>query len=170
MDSGFISPKPLTPRQWNLYRHIKFCTETGRFNSQTNSYDHFANQESICKSWGTNIHEDGFVYLADSKHGDHCRSIWNDIQAINASPEVEKIIVVDNYTYRLGTDEECQRYFLWLKHKAVVLLKRAYIVYGKMSKDGQGKLISCQDNWIGEDSAARSFVDAFAGGGHKDGQ
>lgn len=170
MDSGFNFPKPLTPRQWNLYRHIKFCTEVGRFNPKTNSNDHFATQESITISWNKAIHEDGYYYQKDTKHGDHCRQIWDDVQAVNESPEVEKIIVVDDYTYRLGTEEECEKYFLWLKRKAVVLLKRAYVVFGKMSKDGQGKLVSDQDKWIGDDSAARSFVEAFPPKGDRDGK
>jgi hypothetical protein len=143
--------KRLNPRQWATYRFIKDLSEMGKE----------ATQFAIYLNYQKNLHDDGYVWEENPKHGDHCRLIWSDIKAINESPEVEKIIVIDKYTYRLGTDWECIEYYSYLKKKALLLMKRAYTIFGKMSKDGQGKLISDQDKMIGDNSAARPFVEAF---------
>ena len=143
--------KRLNPRQWATYRFIKDLSEMGKE----------ATQFAIYLNYQKNLHDDGYVWKDNPKHGDHCRSIISDVNAINASPEVEKIIVVKDYTYKLGNDEDCADYFKYLKGKAMRLFKRAYLILGKMSADGQGKLISDQDKMIGDNSAARPFVEAF---------
>lgn len=97
----------------------------------------------------------------NDEKGDHCKQLQNIITSINASPEVEKMIVVKNYTYKLGTEEECLDYALKLKAKAMRLLKRYSDIMTKCGKNDQGKLVSCQGKEITETSEARKFVEAF---------
>lgn len=72
------------------------------------------------------------------KSHDHCFPIWSAVAAINASDEVEKIVIADNFTYRLATKEEAKAYIEALKESAMRKLKRASDVIRKYKVDGQG--------------------------------
>ena len=141
----------MTPRQWSTYRVVEERMQLGLPCSQNLIFASYPKAE----------HEDGYVWNECAKHGDHCREIWDDVQAINESPEVDKIIVVRKYDYKLGTEEECERYFNWLRSKGLKLMQRAYAVLNKCSKDGQGKLLSNQLKEIEGNDGAKPFTESF---------
>ena len=74
------------------------------------------------------------------KSHDHCFPVWSAVRAINASPEVDKIVIVDNFRYYLATKEEAKAYIEELKEDAMRKLKRASDVIRKYRMDGQGDL------------------------------
>lgn len=148
----------LTPRQWATYNLIKNASSWGDRVTIKDIIDNYPE----CPS-----HKDGYKASKVLKPHDPCSAVWGDITAINASPEVEKIIIIDNFTYRLATAEEAEAYYVELREKAMRALVRAYNVKEKMRKDGQGKLISCQDEPINNASMARRFVEAFVGEGEE---
>lgn len=141
----------LTTRQWETYNLIKNASTRGGSVSI----------EQIIASYSASDYKDGYTASKGANTHDPCKAVWNDITAINASSEVEKIIIIDNFTYRLATEDEANAYFDNLKKKALRAMVRAYNVKRKIDKDGQGKLISCQGEAIDDDSRARRFVEAF---------
>ncbi|NCA96482.1 MAG: hypothetical protein EOM74_05825, partial [Methanomicrobia archaeon] len=101
-------PKSMTPRMWKLYNLIKDRT----------LYSGIAlTQKDICD----NLPND-FIY--NDRPNDKCPAIWEDVDFINQSYEVEKIIVVDKFTYRIGSRQEAEDYGNKLFIGAVKKFKR----------------------------------------------
>lgn len=132
----------MTPRQWKLYCLIR------------DSKNPPLTQHDICMALPND-------YIYHERNNDCCPLIWQDVDFINGTYEVEKIIVVDRFTYRLGTKAECQDYADKLQIGALKKLKRYWAVVNKMEMDGQGKLVSAHDKIIDEKSRARHFVESF---------
>jgi hypothetical protein len=141
----------MTPRQWALYRLL--------LSRSVLNWD--SSQRDIYECYPDSIHEDGYHFVDNPKHGDHIRELWDDVQAINSTDEVDKIIVVKDYSYKLGTPEECSSEFSKLFRKHQESLKRALAILSKMRKDGQGKLLSNAMKEIKEDSSAKLFIESF---------
>ncbi len=141
----------LNSRQWATYNFIKSHSELGQA----------VTQQAIYANYPIEAHKDGYSWAKGENTHDRCLKVWEDVHAINASSEVEKIIVMDAFTYRLATEEEAGEYYAKLQERALKALVRAYNVKRKIKADGQGKLISCQGNPIDEESHARRFVEAF---------
>lgn len=141
----------LTPRQWATYNLIKEASSKGVSVSI----------EEIVANYHESAHKGGYAISTSVGSHDICGNVWRDVVAINASAEVEKIIIIDNFTYRLATEEEAEEYYADLRTKALRALQRASAIKHKIRKDGQGKLISCQGKAIDDDSTAREFVEAF---------
>ena len=144
----------LTPRQWATYRFIKNRSEDGRRATISDLIANYPYSEEM---------EDGYKASSNPNAHDKCKAVWQDIETLNKSSEIEKIIIIDNFTYRLSNKEESEAYAKKLYDKAVKAMARYARIRRKMNKDGQGKLISCQGNEIDEDSEARAFVEAFVG-------
>ena len=141
-----MEKKKLTPRQWALYRLVKANTDAGRKTTQA----------EICESI------EGYHYV-ETGH-DRCRTVWEDINGVNGlnfSPEVEKTIISDDFSYWIGNEEECQDYLNKLWNGIAPRLRRYRDLLERVSKDGQGKLIGCDGGAIGEGSNARRFIEAF---------
>ena len=49
-----------------------------------------------------NLRKDGYVWNSKATSHDHCTAIWTDINAINANDEVDKIIIPNNFTYKIA--------------------------------------------------------------------
>lgn len=141
----------LNSRQWATYNLIKENSLKGQATAQ----------KEVCDNYPAETRKDGYVWAKGANTHDRCLKVWHDVHAINASSEVEKIIVMDNFTYRLATEEEAGEYYAKLQERALKALVRAYNVKRKIKADGQGKLISCQGELIDDESKARRFVQAF---------
>ena len=142
--------KKLTPTHWDIYNAVK---EGGKLT-----------QRELCSLvQGLTFVEKATNCKNDAK-GDHCKPLLRYIKEINESPEVEKIVVIENYTYRLGNEEDCIKYYQNLMLRAVTMLNKAQAVKRKMLANGYGKLISCQGKEITEGSGARPFVEAYPNG------
>lgn len=143
----------MTSLEWAIYNTIK---EKGTLTQK--GLASLVNERLGYKALNYN---DKATNCKNDEKGDHCKQLQNLVTSINASPDIEKMIVVKNYTYKLGTEEECLEYALKLKEKAMRLLKRYGDIMIKYGKNDQGKLVSCQGKQIDGTSTARPFVEAF---------
>ncbi len=135
----------MNTRRWKLYNYIK---ENG-----------VVNTKDICRD----LPEYYTLATSDRVHNP-CVLVNEDVDALNASAEIEKIIIHDrNYNFWLARfSEEALEYAEHLyKKRALTALKKYWNVVRKCNADGQGKLLSAQGNPIDEHSRARSFVEAF---------
>lgn len=142
----------LNSRDWLIYRIIRKHTseDPKGYATQKEIFDEVNGEMPGSLRWVSN----------KGTH-DPCFPIWSTVSKLNQSPEIEKIIVIDDFKYYLATKEEAERYIENLKDQAMRKLKRASSIMRKYGMDGQGKLLSCQGNEIGEGSKAREFTEAF---------
>ena len=131
----------MTTRQWKLYNLLK--TEPDKWFSQKEIADAV----------------EGYEYK--ERANDRCPTIRDDKNEINASLEVDKIIVMKNYKFKIGTKEE----YLEERKKHVRRLKQQVKIIQdfdfKVNRDGHGKLISNKGEVIDEKSKARRFFETF---------
>lgn len=140
--------RKLTSRQWALYNLVKEYSEKGIALEQDFIVDSIK----------------GYEHSKNPKNHNDCTSVWSDVwgdNGINWSSEVDKIIVIDNFTYKLGNEKDLEMYAKDLQKKALRGLKRFWAIIKKMKNDGQLKLLSNQMNPIDENSKARTYVETF---------
>lgn len=107
-----------------------------------------------------------YYQYKESEHNfTNCPSIYEDIDYLMSSARIEKIIIKDNGTFRLGTEEECIDYANKIYIKAKKLMAKYGAIKNRISKDGQSKLFSTALKVIDENSQARPFVETYIGGG-----
>lgn len=131
----------MTTRQWKLYNLLK------------SEPDKWFSQKEIADA------VEGYEYK--ERENDRCPTIRDDKNEINASLEVDKIIVMKNYKFKIGTKEE----YLEERRKHVRRLKQQVKIIQdfdfKVNRDGHGKLISNKGEVIDEKSKARRFFETF---------
>lgn len=93
-----------------------------------------------------------YKYDDDEHTHDHCSTIWRDINEINKSKEFERIIIIENNTYRLGTKDECLKYADKMMVKALKALTRYWALVHKINSNGQGNVFDTE-------KFVRSFLD-----------
>lgn len=76
----------MTARQWSLYNFLS--SDPGRWFTQ----------REICEN------VEGYTYC--ERNNDRSPCIRDDKLVINASPEVDKIVVMKNYCFKIGTVDE----------------------------------------------------------------
>lgn len=141
---------------WAVYGAIKECG--------------VLTQKELCQAVNEALGYKALNYLdkatncKNDQKGDHCKNLLYIVRKINESPEVEKIIVIKNYCYFLGNEEQCIKYHDQLMKRGLEMIKKANCVLAKMNKDRQGKLISCHGDEITEKSNARRFTEAYPNG------
>ena len=121
----------MTPRAWAVYRALRLADGKP------------LTQFEIAVYAGLKYNEKATNCKDDAK-GDHCKALSKIVAEINASPEVEKIVVVDKYTYRLADREEAEEAAAKYQERGLRLLAKAAAIRRKAAADGQGKVISCQ--------------------------
>lgn len=136
----------LTPRQWELYKFIKF-------NSLVNHQK--TTQEQIY------LNIEGYFWNKNSKSHDHCPAIWNDIRAINESTQVDKVIIYKDFKYWIGSEKEVNEFTDGLWKMISKRLVRYWNIKNKSKLDGQGKLLSNSGRVIDEESLAHRFKEVF---------
>ncbi len=74
--------------------------------------------------------------LCKTTSHDKCSNLWTIINHINN--EVEQIVIIDNFKYKIATKEEAEKYLdhEW-KNRIVPKLSRYYQKVKKIKKDGQ---------------------------------
>ena len=159
--ADFKEKSDLNPRQWATYRFIKAKSEKGLSCSQW----------EICGNYPASEHKDGYSYVENPSHGDHCRQILSDVYAINESYEIEKIVVVRDMAYKLGTYEECADYYWRLVIPAGKKEHRAKLIKDKMAQDGQGQLLSrsLREIYRNADKKTRAYIETYIDGSVKGG-
>ena len=136
----------LTPRQWALYRLIKYNSLVEHRKTT---------QKEICEKI------DGYEWNDDEKCHDHCVPIWKDIKDNNESYEHDKIIISKNFEYWIGNEEETQEFLNQLWKDLCPRLVRFWNYKTKVARNGQGQLFSTKLNPIDENSKARAFIESY---------
>ena len=136
----------LTPHQWRLYDSIKLATSFGKS----------LNVEEIA-----NMFPDEYEFRKQKGNYSNCPKLYKDIDILNASHEIEKIIIKKNNNFRLATNEEAIEYHNKLVKRLIHYRNNALAVRYKISQDKQGKLLSAQLKPIDENSKAREFKESF---------
>lgn len=146
----------LTPRQWWLYRLIKWASEQDIKLSIKEIVDY----QSRYKEAGKLTYDDLYKFKdADGNHS-NCAAIYKDINTINESDELDKIICMNNNQFYLGTEKENIEYHNKLMHNVCRDSHKAKIIRDKISADGQMKLFT-YDYIEMERSQGRDYHEAF---------
>ncbi len=138
----------LNSRRWKLYNYIK---ENGVVNTR-----------DICRDM-----PDLYVLATSDRVHNPCALVNQDVDALNESAEIEKIIIHDRkYNFWLAKNPEEALSFAehLYKKRAITALVKYGNMLRKVRADGQGKIVSCQDKPIDEHSRAREFVETFEKG------
>ena len=137
----------LTPREWAVYRLIKYNSEVlGRRTTQREIYEKV----------------EGFKWNDSATCHDHCPAIWTDICHNNLSFEHEKIIISFNFEYWIGNEKETKVFLDKLWGEIEPRLVRYWTYKKKAKRNGQGRLLDKNGNIIDENSV-RQFVESFIG-------
>lgn len=136
----------LNTKLWKLYNFIKYRTEN---NIPTTVKD-------ICDEF-----PDTYKLNAKESNFTNCPALYEDIDTLNASAEVNKVIIKDNNDFRFGTEEEVKNYANKLQIHALKQLKKYWDIQRKTMYQGQMKLLSNRDEPIDDKSRAERFVNAF---------
>ena len=140
--------KKLTTRHWVLYNLIKQRTLDG--------------MSTTCRDICAALPEHYTLNTHQTHHYSNCPAIYKDCQDLNLSAEIEKVVVVGDNDFHLARSEkEAKAYARTLAVRGAHRFKRYWAILDKCKADGQGKLVSCQNKQIDEESAARRFVEAF---------
>ena len=140
----------LSTYQWELYNFIK--------EKSIEDSEHWVTHEEICERFPRKFQLNHQACLKK------CSSrIQKEIIVINSSPEIEKIIIYKNQTYRVASSKEELDQFLETKflNRAFRILKRYWQLKDKGEKDGQVKLLSARGDVIDDKSQVRKFIEAF---------
>lgn len=131
----------MTPRQWNLFKLL------------SENPDKWFSQKEIVDAL------EGYAY--QNRNNDKCPAIREDKIAINKSQEVDKIVVMKNYKFKIGTEkeilEERKRHLKRLIKQKQEIEDLDY----KLGRNNQGKLLSNQGNVIDENSNAKEFHETY---------
>lgn len=145
-----LKTQRLTPMDWKIYLAIKDAT----------AIYGYITSEDLCKQLNLEIDEDAHKRNLSRKS----IFLYERCEIINNSPEIEKIIIWDRYSnYHLARNVEEVKEFVMrvYANPAIKKLAKMKNLVNKSKEDGQGKIVSCQDKSIDEESKARDYVEAF---------
>lgn len=114
--------KAMTPIDWEVYKAVEASSE----------YGYPITQRDLCEAVGID-------YLPDSR-GNGNRFLWDIVKKINRSPEVDKAIYTDDYTYILADEAQFGRMVSQAKAKLSKAGKDLATLTKKRAFDGQGKI------------------------------
>lgn len=156
-------PSDLNPRQWATYRLVRQRSLVGGFCTQREIVDNYPKFARTPNGNSYIAHDDGYCWVENSAHGDHCRTILSDVYAINESYGIMKILVATDYQYRLGTEEECGMFYWRMKISGNMKEHRAGVIKAKMDQDGQGQILSRCLRLIydGADKKTKKFIETY---------
>ena len=138
----------LTTRHWALYNLIKQRTLAGL--------------STTCKDICDALPEHYTLNTKQTHHYSNCPQIYKDCQDLNLSAEIEKVIIPNDNDFHIATcEKEAKAYAKKLAVRGAHRFKRYWAILDKCEADGQGKLVSCQNKQIDDESRARRFVESF---------
>lgn len=99
-------------------------------------------QQELYQAYPETRFNDGYRWSSNAKCHDNCSAIWSDVEKINMSNEIDKIIIPKNFTYKIAeSEEEAKELADYYLKKALLALKRHWTIVRKMRLNGQGKLL-----------------------------
>lgn len=137
----------LNTRQWKFYNYLKEQA--------------FEDGDRWVSKWEISVAITDYEYNNSPYAHDECSTMNGDRIAINNSPEVDKLILVDNNCFKIAKLDEAIEMRNDYYNQAMRLLGKMSIIANKIDRDGQGKLISNQNKPIDETSKAREFYETF---------
>lgn len=144
--------KNLNSRQWKTYELIKKNSLEGKITTQID----------IINNYPISLYEDGYKLNVSNNTSDLCPEIWRDIEEINFSPRIEKIVIVNKFTYKITeSKEESEEYAKKFLINGLRKLKRHWNIINKIKLDGQVKLLSNEGNVIDDNSKARTYFETY---------
>ena len=149
-------PSELTPRQWWLYRLIKWASEQEMKLSVAQIIDY---QEKY-KEQGKLTFDDLYQFKDAEGNHSNCPDLYGDKDAINECDRIDKVLCVKNGQFYLGTERENIEYHNKLMHNVCRDSHKCKIIRDKISQDGQMKLFTV-DLVEMEKSKGRDFHEAF---------
>lgn len=134
----------LSSRQWKLYNLLKRAP-----------YGEWTTQDEILDM----IPE---YRETNRKSHDKCPTIWSDIQKINFAETIEKIIIIDNFKYKLAENQaELKEYADMYMYKALLGLERYHNITRKMGLNGQMKIVDHRGKVIDGTTEAREYIETY---------
>lgn len=126
--------KELSTRQWRTHDLIVRNSQMGHITTQREIYENYP--------FDAQYRKDGYVWRDNPKVHDHCTAIWEDINKINASSKVHKIIIPKNFTYKVAESQQEVKEFVdeYYFAPAMAKLWRYSNLWRKARRDGQGRL------------------------------
>lgn len=126
--------KELTTRQWRTHDLIVRNSTFGKVTTQREIYENYP--------FDAQYRKDGYVWRDNPKVHDHCTAIWEDINKINASGKVHKIIIPKNFTYKVAESQQEVKEFIdeYYFAPAMAKLWRYSNLWRKARRDGQCRL------------------------------
>ena len=146
----------LTPRQWWLYRLIKWASEQGDKLSIKNIIDY---QEKY-RAAGKLTYSDLYQFKDAEGNHSNCPQIYEDKDVLNESDQIDKVVCVKNNQFYLGSESENIEYHNKLMNKVCDYSHKAKIIRDKISQDGQMKLFT-YDLVMAEETKGRDYHEAF---------
>lgn len=133
--------KKMTPLDWEIYNAVKASSE----------YGYPISQKDLCEACGLD-------WLPDSR-GNGNRAVWDIVQKINDSPEVDKAIYSRNYTYVLADEGQFSEMVRREKDELSRHGHRLASLSRKQALNDQGKVLSNQLKPL--DGGAKEFHEAY---------
>lgn len=149
-------PSELTPRQWWLYRLVKWASEQELKLSVKDIIDYQTKYNSAGKLTFTDLYQ---FKDADGNHS-NCPQLYEDKDIINECDRLDKVLCVKNNQFYIGTEKENIEYHNKLMHKVYLYSHKAKLIREKISQDGQMKLFTYDLVEI-EKSKGRDYHEAF---------
>lgn len=127
--------KGLSTRQWRTHDLIVANSQNGKITTQRDIYNNYP--------YDRELRPDGYRWREKSgENHDHCTSIWEDINKINASSLIHKIIIPKNFTYKVAENQQEVKDFIEEYYLAPAMAKlwRYSNLQRKARRDGQCRL------------------------------
>ena len=150
-------PENHTPRQWWLYRLVRWASE----NEIKLSVKDIIGYQDKYKEKGKLTFDDYYLFKDAEGNHSNCPQIYEDKDIINECDRLDKIICVKNNQFYLGNEREEIEYHNKLMGKVCDYSHKAKVIRDKISEEGQIKLISWDFLEI-EKSKGRDYHQAFA--------
>lgn len=99
--------------------------------------DKWWTQKEICDYVG------GYVYT--ERPNDRCASIRNDMLWLNNNSEVEKIVVCENYCFKIATEQETKHYYAARIRRLKNQVKQCKDLEHKIKRNGHADFL--EERW-----------------------
>lgn len=150
-------PRNLTPRQWWLYRLIKWATLQKDRRLSISEIVDYQKQIPIEKRTFDN------PYTFKETEGNHsnCPQIYKDVDTINETEQLDKIVCKKDNQFWIGNESEQIEYHNRLMHNVCRDSHKAKCIRDHISQEGQYKLFTYELVPMDE-SAGRAYHECFA--------
>lgn len=102
--------------------------------------DYSMGQYDLCEAINWKLGYEAVVYIDNPSHGDHCATLGQLAKDLNRNTEIDKIVLLNNYRFRLATEEEAIKYAEKLRKEGMKKLAMSSSVLNKIKRNNQGDM------------------------------